>query len=594
VTTEELEELVAAGEGTTVEFKETTGQRGDACHTLCAFLNGQGGTVVFGVSRKGKLVGQFVSDETKKDLARCFYDLEPGVIVDVEYVPVNETHQAIVCHVERGARRPYAYDGRPYKRVESTTVRMPQDEYDALLKSRAGYASEWERKVNPELTLDDIDLEEVRRTARKAVNVGRLDEATDTEDAVSLLDHFKVRKDGRFLNAAAALFGKIHVGNYPQCQLKLGWFKGHTTKTFGDIDNKFGHIGQLMDVAMRFCFKHLNLSAVISGKIERDEELEIPAAALREALINAFAHRSYEERGTTVYLAIFEDRVEIRNPGDFPAELNTKRLFSPPQELSIPRNPLIANVLYMRKSIETWGRGLGVMAEECQRFGLPLPVTDVKGGFVVTTFMRPEATVGMKSGTNLDQRDPDPIQIDPDVDPDNGDKLNARLLEVVRFNPLISRKMLAAELDVSERKVRETIKKLKDVGIILRQGPDHGGIWRISRIIKNSVNGGTQGVGNVGNRVGNDVVNVVNGVVNHVAGVANDAVKCRSDQSASVDAIIGLLRQDNRMSAAKIALALGMVERTVQRMLKKLKTEGRIRRVGGTRGHWEVDQWGVQ
>ena len=54
----ELESFVAAGESETMEFKETTGQRGKACRTLCAFLNGNGGIVVFGVSRKGKLVGQ--------------------------------------------------------------------------------------------------------------------------------------------------------------------------------------------------------------------------------------------------------------------------------------------------------------------------------------------------------------------------------------------------------------------------------------------------------------------------------------------------------------------------------------------------------
>ena len=79
MTLDELKELIADGESDRLEFKETTGQRGEACRTLCAFLNGDGGAVVFGVSRKGKLTGQLVSDETKKDLARAFCDIEPGV-----------------------------------------------------------------------------------------------------------------------------------------------------------------------------------------------------------------------------------------------------------------------------------------------------------------------------------------------------------------------------------------------------------------------------------------------------------------------------------------------------------------------------------
>ena len=89
MTLQDLKSLVANGESETVEFKETTGQRGEACRTLCAFLNGMGGTVVFGVARNGKLVGQIVGDETKKDLARVFCDFEPGVEMPVESVVHN-------------------------------------------------------------------------------------------------------------------------------------------------------------------------------------------------------------------------------------------------------------------------------------------------------------------------------------------------------------------------------------------------------------------------------------------------------------------------------------------------------------------------
>ena len=80
MTKADVEKLIADDEGGTVEVKETTGQRVEACRTLCAFLNGKGGSVVFGVTKKGKLTGQLVSDETKQTLARAFYDFEPGGI----------------------------------------------------------------------------------------------------------------------------------------------------------------------------------------------------------------------------------------------------------------------------------------------------------------------------------------------------------------------------------------------------------------------------------------------------------------------------------------------------------------------------------
>ena len=114
---------------------------------------------------------------------------------------------------------------------------------------------------------------------------------------------------------------------------------------------------------MAFCFKHLNLSGVVKG-LYREEELEIPAEALREAIINALAHRLYSSNGG-VSLAIFEDRVEISNPGNFSLETASRGVG--PGMASNPRNPLIARVLYLRKAIEMWGRGIGLSSTPAKR-----------------------------------------------------------------------------------------------------------------------------------------------------------------------------------------------------------------------------------
>ena len=477
MTSAELEKLVAKGEGEMLEWKETTGQRGDACETLCAFLNRDGGTVVFGVSRKGRLTGQLISDKTKRELFEAFEKFEPSADVETEWVEIDETHQAIVCTVGRGNERPYVYDGRPYKRVQSSTTVMKREEYNRMLEERRGFESPWEAMPTPKLKLEDIDLEEVCRTARKAVQMGRLDSSVNTEDAVGLLDHFKLREGGVLLNGAAVLFGNDKSIWYPQLEIKMGWFRGTTDREFLDNRHVTGNVFKLMDEAMAFCFKHLNVSAKITGKIERDEELEVPAAALRETLVNAFAHRDYDDT-RTVYLAVYSDRVEIKSPGAFPTTLPLDRLYDPPVRDSRPRNPRIARVMYLCKMIETWGRGIGVIAGECERCGLPMPRTEKCGGSVVTTFKRPK--IGDKV-ENLDQDldcgDPDLVQIDPD-------SFTQKLLQTIRRNPLVSRKLLAVELNASERKIRDSLKNLKESGFIIRQGPDHGGIWRVSRIVK--------------------------------------------------------------------------------------------------------------
>ena len=84
MTLEKLRKLIATGEGETLAFKATTGQREDACETLCGFLNRDGGAVIFGVTKKGVLTGQLVSDKTKRELFEVFAKFEPSADIAVD------------------------------------------------------------------------------------------------------------------------------------------------------------------------------------------------------------------------------------------------------------------------------------------------------------------------------------------------------------------------------------------------------------------------------------------------------------------------------------------------------------------------------
>ena len=83
---DDFQAIVTSGEGERLEFKATTGQRGEACRTLCAFLNGKGGRVVFGVTDEGRIAGQEVSDKTRRELSEAFGRIEPFADVEVEWV----------------------------------------------------------------------------------------------------------------------------------------------------------------------------------------------------------------------------------------------------------------------------------------------------------------------------------------------------------------------------------------------------------------------------------------------------------------------------------------------------------------------------
>ena len=363
--------LTAEKENEKVEFKETTGQLERGMETLCAFLNGEGGTVLFGVTDKGKIIGQDLSDMTKREIAEAINRLEPTAAVQISYVPLQDSEKKVITfHVEDARlNRPFCYKGRAYMRVESVTTTMPQSRYNELLIQREEIRHGWETYPNTDLKLTDLDETEIRKTVRLGVECGRLPETTGS-DISTILEKLEVLENGVLKNAAAVLFAKKKLAHYPQNLLRLARFKGTDKTVFIDNQRVHGNLFQLLDAAMSFIFKHLSLSGT-TDTLEREEHLEIPYKAIREAVINALCHRSYRDAGGSVAIAIYDDRVEIENPGSFPSGWDMKRIKS--EHGSKPRNPLIADTLYIRKVLESWGRGINLMIEECQKSGLPEP-----------------------------------------------------------------------------------------------------------------------------------------------------------------------------------------------------------------------------
>lgn len=128
-------------------------------------------------------------------------------------------------------------------------------------------------------------------------------------------------ENGKIKNAAAALFIKRPTA-YPQFLIRLARFRGVEKKEFIDNMRVKGNFFVLLDAGMAFLFKHLSQSGVIKG-LRREEQLEIPIEALREALTNALCHRLLDSPSGSVGISIFDDRVEIENTGHLPNELTT-------------------------------------------------------------------------------------------------------------------------------------------------------------------------------------------------------------------------------------------------------------------------------
>jgi len=130
---------------------------------------------------------------------------------------------------------------------------------------------------------------------------------------------------------------------------------------------------------------------------------EMPPEVVREAIVNAVAHRDYTSNGS-VQVMLFADRLEVWNPGTLPPSLTLEMLRHP--HGSVPGNPLLAEPLYLAKYIERMGTGTGDMIERCRNIGLPEPEFTLTDGFVAIIRRRPERAfeaVGGERGVGTGQ-----------------------------------------------------------------------------------------------------------------------------------------------------------------------------------------------
>ena len=235
-TLDDIKDLIASDTETDkIEFKESTGQLERGMETLCAFLNKEGGTVLFGINDRKKIIGQEVADTTKRNIADAVSRLEPTAAVQIFYVPLPDSDRKVIAlHVEdTRLNRPFSYKGRPYMRVESVTTTMPQATYERMLLQRDDGKYRWEQFDNEDLALQDIDGNEVLKTVRLGIECGRLPEDTGNDIPV-ILEKFGLMRNGVLNHAAAVLFGKHENMEYPQCLLRLARFRGIDKTVFMD------------------------------------------------------------------------------------------------------------------------------------------------------------------------------------------------------------------------------------------------------------------------------------------------------------------------------------------------------------------------
>lgn len=475
---DDIRTLIASGESRTLELKKTTGELKDGMHTACAFLNSDGGWLIFGVTPKSlKIVGQEVTDNTQREIAQALSGIEPMVNVNVEYidVPEHSGNKVIAMHFDgwKQGEQSYTYHGCPYYKVESTTRVMPREMYDERIRAYRPQRYAWEQQVTDNICVADLNAERIRGSVRLGVEGGRMPASAITDSVESLLSKLQLITGDKPNNAAAMMFSTKTSG-YPQFRLRMARFRGTNKNVFIDNQQAEGNFFDLLDAGMAFLFKHLSLSGEIVG-LMRKEHLEVPVAALREALINALCHRQYERYNLTIGIAIYDDRIEISNPGILPPQITPETIKLPHD--SYPYNPLIAQVLYKTTFLENWGSGAQRIIETCRSQGLEEPIWTSDGGFITVTFKRPSHQITSQEKKTAKEASEDNNSLNtPQAPPKHPSSTpQVELLKQKMGNAYMTMKEIAELCGIKDLKYfrKSYIIPALEIGVIERLYPNH-------------------------------------------------------------------------------------------------------------------------
>ncbi|WP_457767777.1 ATP-binding protein [Cyanobium sp. ULC084] len=177
------------------------------------------------------------------------------------------------------------------------------------------------------------------------------------------------------------LFGRERAQHFPDAWIQAGRFAGIDKSRILDRIEIHSLPVQAVEAAIAFVQKHSWHGATI-GAVRRSDRWSLPPAAVREALINAVVHADYSQRGAPIRLSIFDDRLEIENPGLLPFGLTVEDLLHGVSKL---RNRVIGRIFHELGLIEQWGSGIQRMTAVCRDAGLPPPIfEEIANRFRVT------------------------------------------------------------------------------------------------------------------------------------------------------------------------------------------------------------------
>lgn len=331
---------------------------------ICGFANANGGHIFIGKDDTGNVVGVADSKRLLEEIPNKVRDVL-GILIDVNLH--HSTNGNFIEIIVEGYPYPVNYKGQYHYRSGSTKQELKGAALDKFLLQKKG--KRWDGVPIPKVSACDLKQETLNFFRERAIKSQRIEEDILTDSNEHLLENLQLKESGFLKRAAILLFHANPESFVTGAYIKMGYFETDDDLKFQDEIH--GNLFEQIEKTIDLLFTKYIKAAISYEGINRVETFEYPKDAVREALLNAIAHKDYSG-SIPIQISVYSDKFIIWNEGQLPDNWTVKNLFE--KHASRPYNPDIANALFRSGYIESWGRGTIKIFRECKQAGIPEPV----------------------------------------------------------------------------------------------------------------------------------------------------------------------------------------------------------------------------
>ena len=386
-----LEELLSKNEGKTLEFKENTQSLQKIIQTVIAFANTAGGILLLGIKNETKeIIGLANVLQEEEKIANAIADsVSPLLIPNLQFCSLRKRDILIVSV----PYSPSLYHLKSKGEVAGTFIRLGStnrlaDAHIIAEIRRLKEHTSFDQLPDCKFSLEDFDFELAKQLFSAAGKTFTQAKAKSLELLIDYQSETYPTKGGLLL------FGKDRDMLFADPIVRMVRFDGISKNSAKDEQENRSPLPQALEEVLAFIRRHTSVGSSLKG-IRREEIPQYSPMILREATMNALVHADYANHRSPIQVAIFDDRLEITNPGSLPFGLSLDTALSGVSQL---RNKVLGRTFRELKLTEHWGSGLKKMLEACEQQHIPLPKFEELDNFFRIT-LYPQSTKSIPSAS---------------------------------------------------------------------------------------------------------------------------------------------------------------------------------------------------